>query len=442
MRKLLAFLLVASMLATVALCAFAVSAEEPVNIAEGKKYVTSPLHRQGGKEVNWAWDENAPITYEDTNGVELTDGILPADVSYQDAAFFGFSHSTPGYEDRGNYSYIRVDLEKVYDLGLLKLYLGSAALKNGISVSGLTVTYYKVDDMDGTNPVEIGVVSDIEDEDPEDTDAKGYVCAELEVEASARYLEIRLTRGGWVFVTEFEAFAAGESTDTPDEPKEPEVVTETVEIDADLTDTGWVKAEWIDNSFWQGVQEGEYPGDDITGKYTVRTDAENIYIAFEMNTIAPNTTEAYDANSFVQSSASNIRIWFKKDVETRTFFDIQYNGTEFVLANWNTTNDAPSENTKYKAVYADGKLTAEIAVNMKDLGITDSFYLLVTYSETFETGYNAIHFTTAENLNDPDGGDTAAYWHVNNTYSYTQYTVADLTLGTYTVDPDEPEDTY
>lgn len=275
----------------------------------------------------------------------------------------------------------------------------------------------------------------------------------LDVSAAGWQIANLTTEGGefdYGSVTLYKGAAPAGEGDTSDEPQEPQVVVveEVVTVDGELNDTGWNKAEWIDNGFWQGVQDGEYPGDDVTGKYAVRADEEKIYIALEMNTIAPNTTDAYDANSFVQASASNIRIWFKKDAENRTFFDLQYNGTEFVLANWNTTHDAVKDNTQFVVNYADGKVVAEVAVSIEDLGIEDSFYLLVTYSETYETGYNAIHFTTAETLNDPEGGDNANYWAVGNTYSYTEYTVEDLLLGTYEevtnpgTDEPEPEDTY
>ena len=214
-----------------------------------------------------------------------------------------------------------------------------------------------------------------------------------------------------------------------DEEDVPGTVKETIKVDGVLDDTGWNKAEWIENGHWQG-NEAEYPGDDITGKYAVRADDKNLYIALELNTIAPHTTAAYNPDSFVQKDATDIRVWLKKDAETRTFFDLQYNGTNFTIANWNTTHDAVKDNIQSVVNYKDGKLVAEIAVPMANIGIEDSFYLLVSYCETFETGYNAIHFTTAEHLNNPDN-PSDAYWAVTNTYSYTKYNVSALELGEY-----------
>lgn len=171
---------------------------EGVNVARGAKYVTSDLFRQ---DDSYFWSPDEPIAYPDTDGVELTDGIFPSgEPTHYDPAYFGFRADSPDYVERG-YAYIRVDLGKVYDLSALVLYVGTSRLNNGIFAPE-TVTFYTVEDMDGSDPVEIGTVC------PYDDITALYIPCVLEAEVSARFIEIRITDRNWLFVTEFEAYAS------------------------------------------------------------------------------------------------------------------------------------------------------------------------------------------------------------------------------------------
>ena len=462
MRKLLAFLLVASMLATVALCAFAVSAET-TNVALGKKYVTSPLHRQGGADVNWAYDENAEITYPDEGGVELTDGVIPVDLTYSDPGFMGFAAGTPETEAAG-YAYMRVDLEETYDLTSLVLYVGTKALGAGLGVPD-SVTFLKVDDMDGTNPVELGMVVPTESEDDACTPSK------LDVNVAARYIEIRVARSwSWMFVAEFEAYATGVSSGSEPEP-EPEVVIETIKVDGDLTDTGWVKASWNTYTLWQ-TPEAAKP-EDRTAKTAIRTDADNIYIAFVIDgTIAPNIQDEYagkvagglEANgaqtsTYTQTGATSFRLWLRTTDTERYLIDVQYLGEEL---GWVATRAIyPTGSTltwddlagliDIAVVYADGTVTAEFAIDKAAFGVEDDFRMFFSYWDNYEdlvdetntSAYQVIH-VCSENAQVSESGVIQYYSGNENLDAYISFTGADTKLDSYTVDPEPstPDDTY
>lgn len=170
-----------------------------VNVARGAKYVTSELFRQ---DDSYWWSPNEPIAYPDTDGVELTDGKFPSEVTgYNDPAFFGFRADSPDIAARG-YAYIRVDLGNVYDLSALVLYVGTSRLSNGIYAPE-AISFYAVEDMDGSNPVEIGTVC------PYDDVTVPYIPCVLEAETKAQYIEIRMDPRNWLYVTEFEAYASG-----------------------------------------------------------------------------------------------------------------------------------------------------------------------------------------------------------------------------------------
>lgn len=202
MKKTLAVLIAAIFVVT-ALCACLTVSAERTNVALGKSYTISQQFKQSTE--TWQWDDNAPIAYPDTDGVELTDGIFAAnDGGYGDAEWIGFHGGCPEYKGTDDkpglgYSYMRVDLGEVYTLSELKLYVGSTKLGAGITPP-TTVEFYVSED--GTNYTGLGELT------PDDSTEVAVVTVSQETTAKARYVEIRMKRdGNWMFVTEFEAYA-------------------------------------------------------------------------------------------------------------------------------------------------------------------------------------------------------------------------------------------
>ena len=172
------------------------------NLAAGKSYVTSLLYRQGGADAGWGYSETVDITYPDTDGVELTDGVFPAaDAAYTDDPFMGFSRggeslTTPDYRENG-YSYVTVNLGEVYVLSQLVLYVGTSKLDYGISVPA-TVEFLVSDD--GENFTSVGTVV------PTDDTETSFTAVTLDCNATGQYVQVRFTSSGWMFLCEFEAY--------------------------------------------------------------------------------------------------------------------------------------------------------------------------------------------------------------------------------------------
>ncbi|MBR5779860.1 MAG: discoidin domain-containing protein [Clostridia bacterium] len=182
------------------------STEPPVagtdNLAAGKSYTSTPLFRAGGAEVGWGWDENAPVAYPDEEDKSMTDGVIAAaDTVYTDAIWAGWNHNTPAYAETG-YSAITVDLGEVKDLAKAVMHLGSSGLGSGIGAGNMVVEVAV--STDGETFETVGAVV------PEDDAASCVVetVIEFEAVASAQYVQFRMIRGGWMFVSEVEVYGA------------------------------------------------------------------------------------------------------------------------------------------------------------------------------------------------------------------------------------------
>lgn len=163
---------------------------EGENVALNKTYTVSEQYRQGGADVNWAYDENADIAYPD-NGTELTDGTAPtAEDGYNVDGWCGFNANTPAQGTRG-YAYVNVDLEEIYEVAAIDVTLLidsatgiSAPTWFGIAVSEDGETFTDV----GDAPVEL----------TED----GVHVVTIEVDATARYVQVQFNGGTWNFIGE------------------------------------------------------------------------------------------------------------------------------------------------------------------------------------------------------------------------------------------------
>ena len=182
------------------------STEPPVagtdNLAAGKSYTSTPLFRAGGAEVGWGWDENAPVAYPDEEDKSMTDGVIAAaDTAYTDAIWAGWNHNTPAYAETG-YSAITVDLGEVTDLAKAVMYLGSSGLGSGIGAGNMVVEVAV--STDGETFETVGATV------PEDDAASCVIetVIEFEAVASAQYVQFRMIRGGWMFVSEVEVYGA------------------------------------------------------------------------------------------------------------------------------------------------------------------------------------------------------------------------------------------
>lgn len=236
MKKVLSLALVLAILVTSCVTAlvFASAEGELVNLALGKSYEMSPQFRQGGADVGWGWDENAPISYPDEGGT-LTDGVYSTldPAVYTDPAWVGFSTNTPDY---GEYGYINVDLEAVSDISKVVLYLGR---DSGV---GIGVPYYV-----SVWSSEDGVTYDTfccELAIDSEAAVSGLNIYTLEKEISAQYVQVRLYHGGWAFISEVELLGVAPQAPvdpgTPDEPASP--ATESIDLIPDAVED-WVKID-------------------------------------------------------------------------------------------------------------------------------------------------------------------------------------------------------
>ncbi len=168
---------------------------EGANVAEGKTYTRSLLYRQGGKEANYGWDENANITYPD-DANDLTDGVIAADdAAYTDAAWMGFHLNCPDYAEN-NGGWFIVDLEQSYELSELTLYTGSKFLGSGIAAP--TNVEFLVSE-DGETWYSVGSVVPTTDE------TVANAPATIECDVTGRYVKVVMQTPGWAFVSEFTA---------------------------------------------------------------------------------------------------------------------------------------------------------------------------------------------------------------------------------------------
>ncbi|MBQ9794803.1 MAG: discoidin domain-containing protein [Clostridia bacterium] len=212
-------------------------------------------------------------------------------------------------------------------------------------------------------------------------------------------------------------FGAPVEEEKPDAP----VVKETIAIDGKLDDDGYDKAVWFSDGIWQTANGATL--EDLDVSYTVRSDDDNIYLTVKVNQ-GVDFEKALDPAAWDQSGATNFRIWLLGDgMETRTFYDLLWDGEAFVPFRQKTATDELT----FAAGIGDDYINMEIAIAKSSLNITDSFKLMVTYSTPHclnadgTTAYNAFHMTACEEM--PSG------WS-GNADAYESYNCADIALGT------------
>lgn len=176
--------------------------EDGENLALGMPYTKSMLYRQGGADVQWAYDENADEAWPDTNDEELTDGVIAEEDEelanqYENEAWVGFHGKCPDAVELG-YCYFTVDLQEIYELSKLVVYVGTTKVSGGVGAPN-SVEFLVSED--GEEFVSVGkpaVSGDAENV---------TVPVELECDVTGRFVQVRLVRpDAWIFVTEFEAY--------------------------------------------------------------------------------------------------------------------------------------------------------------------------------------------------------------------------------------------
>lgn len=171
------------------------------NVAPDATYTISDLYRQGGADVEWAYDPDAPISYPDEDGVSLNDGLLATAADFNDAAWIGFHGKTPSYADKG-YHTITLDLGEAKAVTGVKVYVGTADLTGGIiAPSSIEVCTSE----DGTTWTSAGTATPLNV-----TTEEGIATELVEIAFSAntQYVEVRVVSGeSWAFVSEVEVYA-------------------------------------------------------------------------------------------------------------------------------------------------------------------------------------------------------------------------------------------
>ena len=238
------------------------------------------------------------------------------------------------------------------------------------------------------------------------------------------------------------------------DPSEPTEVVETVKVDGVLDDTGYNKATWVNDVLWQ--QSNAPTIENASGKFTSRTDDENVYVAVELKGLpAPNALADYAPDltpneagtqiaGYGQTSASMLRVWIRNNESYRYGIDIQYLGEEKGWTVVRLIYDDPAISVKladfkpeYKIGYADGTLTAEISFKKADFKVTGDYSLYVTYSTNLdkvddkEATYQAIHIVNPD-AEKTDAGYITNYSGNTNLSPYFKFAAKDAKLGTYT----------
>ena len=176
--------------------------ETGANLALGKTYTTSELFRQGGAP-DYNYDPNAEIAYPDTDGTEMTDGVI-SDIADWDtfweknAAIIGFHATEPSYAANGNYACITLDLGEACDLAKFVTHVVNPEATSQVTKVAVAVS------ADGETWTEAGSA---------DVTSLGAVAVEIALSetVNAQYVQYRITGSAyWMFVSEVEAYAPAE----------------------------------------------------------------------------------------------------------------------------------------------------------------------------------------------------------------------------------------
>ncbi len=389
------------------------------NLVAGKEYVISEQFKQGGQDVNWGYDENAPIAYPDEGGT-LTDGVVdPGDNSFANAVWAGFSANAPTYKDYG-YNFVNIDLGEAKDISEMAIYLGTSALTSGIGVSNSTVQFFASDDGEIWEAVSYVIV-------PVDDASVNYIKVSANVNTNARYVQVRFARAGWLFVSEVEVYEAVLAPEGS--------VKETIAVDGAVTDNGWAADKWTtvsgDNGSWQyptkkQVAEGAAVPD-FTYDFQFRADDDKLYGAVVLDGVHVNEKNI------------KVRVWFRNDNAATVYssfydFVLAPDGTLETAAKYNqsTTENkgAVIEGTTLNAVakVVDGKTVFEFSVDIAEVAADGNFDYFVSLEREQGANNGTLYFPYIPEQSEdvPHGNYPWLLWMAENDASVN---VEDIALG-------------
>ncbi|MBR6506564.1 MAG: hypothetical protein IKT37_03055 [Clostridia bacterium] len=403
-------------------------------------YTITDQFRQGGKDVNWGWDPNAPIAYPDEGG-SLTDGKVDTDATenvYADAVWAGFSHLVPTYEGVG-YHAITLDLGEAKDLYEVALYVATSKLSNGIGCTNSTVQFFASNDGENWEAISDVLV-------PVDDATVNVVKVASKVSANAKYVQVRFARDGWLFVSEVEVFEAV--------PASADVEFETITVDGAVTDNGWAADKWTavssENGFWQQQYEFETGAKvcpEFGYKYQFRTDDTKLYAAVVIDG---------DIVNGGNGNGTFVRLWLRDNDDATvytSFYDFGFAEGEITTAakrNTSTTENKgeviEGSTVVAKASVVDGKTVIEFSIDVAEFCADGNFDYYICASQKVGENFGTLYFPAAPiGPTSAEGGD-AHKPHANlpwlSWHAATDATVnvADLALGVIVAEGGDTDD--
>ena len=400
------------------------------NLVAGKEYVISEQFRQGGKDVNWGYDPNAPIAYPDEGGT-LTDGVVdPGDNSFANAVWAGFSANAPTYKDYG-YNFVNIDLGEAKNISEMAIYLGTSALTSGIGVSNSTVQFFASNDGENWEAVSYVIV-------PVDDASVNYIKVSANVNTNARYVQVRFARAGWLFVSEVEVYEAVLAPEGS--------VKETITVDGAVTDNGWAADKWItvsgENGSWQYPTKKEVAEGaaipTFTYDFQLRADDDKLYGAVVLDGVHENEKNI------------KVRIWFRNDNAATVYssfydFVLAPDGTLTTAAKYNTSTTenkgANIENSTLEAAakVVDGKTVFEFSVDIAEVAADGNFDYFVSLERKQGENNGTLYFPFIPEKDEtaPHGNYPWLLWMAENDASVN---VEDIALGVIVAEGGETDD--
>ena len=317
---------------------------------------------------------------------KLTDGVAKAELSYNNDEWFGFychgeDQTVINAPDKVGFA--------VIDLGEAKsIYSVRANLVNkdssGISIPESVKVYLSNDGETFTEAASLATQTG------EDT----AYWTEANVTGEARYVKVEFKLGGtFAFLNEIEVYEAVETIVSDDD--EPEVIVETITVDGDLNDTGWLEDGWTvvtkDNGTFQGGIGNlkVAASQNFTYKFQMRADETKLYVAAIYDCPIVEVDDSGRGTKF--------RLWIHNEdpacIAYTHFYDIYMKNGEVVLV---AKENFP---TAEKVNNASNIENSSIAGAMKEVNGKTYFEFSVDLAEFYgEEGFNfffnAGHKTT------------------------------------------------
>ncbi len=263
-------------------------------------------------------------SYPDTDGIELTDGLIPESASYSEPGIVGFNPNSDFYKENG-FAQIVVDLGGLFDITEIDV-VASNLGNSGVNAPGTVKYAYSTN---GTDFTEIG-----EGKYDKDLSVIGInVINSVKAEAQARYIKVTFTKGAgnWMMISEVEVYGS-------------EAEPEEIVIDVDTTD--WTYVDGVETGLWQNDS-------DPVGTYWYKAGIEDGKYVMEF--VFDGELSGTDA-SFGNGNGTNVRIWFHTALNEagnpqgtyNSFIDVAYTPSgvknRFMV---NTSETGNSSSAKY-----------------------------------------------------------------------------------------------